>query len=164
VWEAIVTEFGPRILHDDGSINRARLAEIVFSEPTLRERLNGIIHPAVMGKWEQVCDEIASRDPEAIVLNDVPLLIEVGWQNLFDFIILVHIPPEKQIERLMARNGLSLEEAKRRLEAQLPIHEKIAWADIVFDNTIPYDTLKENVQALWKALRQRARRERKEKS
>lgn len=156
IWAELVAEFGPSILHDDGTINRARLGDMVFKDRTLLSRLNEIVHPAVISEWEKICQQIARQDAEAIILNDVPLLIEAGLQHLFDFIILVYIPPEVQIRRLMERNGLTEEEARIRLEAQLPIQEKVAFADIVFDNSIPYPELEQQVQSLWKELIRRA--------
>lgn len=152
VWENIVKHFGPSILNEEGEIDRKKLADVVFKNPEKLELLNRIVHPAVLEEWERRVKEIERLNKNAIVLNDVPLLFEAGLQGLFDYIVLIYSPPEAQIKRMMERNGYTEEEAKLRLKAQMPIDEKIPWADTVFDNNSPLEEVKSRIQTLWEEL------------
>ncbi|MCX7982592.1 MAG: dephospho-CoA kinase [Syntrophales bacterium] len=152
VWEQIVRNFGPGILLEDGTIDRRKLAQIVFKNKEKLNQLNQIVHPAVLEKWYKCLKDIADQNAQAIVLNDVPLLFEVGLQGLFDHIILIYSPPDIQIKRLMERNGYTEEEAKQRLAAQMSMEEKVPLADTVFDNSLPLEEAKTRVDILWEKL------------
>ena len=151
-WKAIVEFFGRAILNEDGTINRAKLGMIVFSDQEKLSRLNSIVHPAVFDLWRRRIEDIRTINPRAIVVSDVPLLIEVKLQHLFDVVILVHVSPEDQIRRLTERNEYSPKEAESRLDTQMPIDEKLSHAHFVIDNKGPIDTTRAIVNAVWEEL------------
>ncbi|MGZ6221036.1 MAG: dephospho-CoA kinase [Syntrophales bacterium] len=157
-WKAIVESFGREILNEDGTINRAKLGQIVFADQEKLSRLNSIVHPAVFDLWRRRTEDIREMNPRAIVVSDVPLLIEVSMQHLFDVVILVYISPEDQISRLRERNEYSRKEAESRLDKQMPIDEKIPHADYVIDNKGPRETTRSVVSAVWEELLVRERK------
>jgi len=148
-WKAIVDYFGSDILNDDQTINRVALGLIVFADHEKLSILNSIVHPAVFEEWRRRIDDLYEIDPCAVVVSDIPLLIEVGMQDKVDIVILVYASPEVQIERLMDRNGYSREEAVKRLASQMPIDDKIPYADIVIDNQDSPDETREIVYEIW---------------
>jgi dephospho-CoA kinase len=151
-WKAIVEFFGIDILNEDGTINRAKLGQIVFSDQEKLSRLNSIVHPAVFDLWQRRIEDIRTINPHVIVVSDIPLLMEVRMQHLFDVVILVHVSPEDQIIRLRERNEYSRKEAESRLDTQMPIDEKIPHADYVIDNKGPIETTRSVVSAVWEEL------------
>lgn len=132
-WNAIVDRFGHEVLNEDSTLNRKKLGAIVFNDPEKREVLNGIIHPLVFEEADRRLESIKESDPDAIIMEEIPLLIEIGDQDSFDKVVVVSVSEEKQIERLISA-GYKPEEAKERIKAQLPIREKIKFADFVIDN------------------------------
>lgn len=157
-WKAIVEVFGREILNEDGTINRAKLGQIVFANQEKLSTLNSIVHPAVFDLWRRRIEDIREMNPRAIVVSDVPLLIEVSVQHLFDVVILVYVSPEDQIKRLRERNEYSRKEAESRLDTQMPIDEKIPHADYVIDNKGPIETTRSVVNAVWEELLVRERK------
>jgi dephospho-CoA kinase len=154
-WTEIVRRFGPEILKADRTIDRRKLGEIVFADREKLDLLNRLVHPAVFEEWQRRIGEIRGAQPDAVVLSDVPLLIEAGLQPLFDLVLLVYAPPEEQLRRLMLRSGLSREEALQRLASQLPIGEKIPRADIVIPNGGSLEATREAVERAWPELLRR---------
>ncbi len=159
-WKAIVENFGSDILNKDRTINRVELGLIVFADHEKLSLLNSIVHPVVFEEWKRRIEEIYERDPCAVVISDVPLLIEVGVQHLVDVVILVYASPEEQIQRLMSRNKCGRQEATSRLESQMPIDEKIPYADIVIENRGSQEMTRRVVDDVWKDLIQRERKHR----
>jgi dephospho-CoA kinase len=155
-WRGIVDYFGTSVL-TDRRIDRKKLGEIVFNKPEEMLRLNSIVHPAVNDLWKSRIRQIEEKDPRAIIISDVPLLFEIGWQNQVDVVILVYIPPEEQVRRLIARNGISVEEAKARLKSQMPIGDKIKMADFVINNHEPIEAARRHIEDLWEELLVRER-------
>ena len=158
-WKAIAEVFGREILNEDGTINRAKLGQIVFADQEKLFRLNSIVHPAIFDLWRRRIEDIREINPRAIVVSDIPLLIEVRMQHLFDVVILVHVSPEDQIRRLTERNEYSRKEAESRLDTQMPIDEKISHADFVIDNKGPIETTRSVVNSVWKELLARERKD-----
>jgi dephospho-CoA kinase len=154
-WKEIVRYFGKDILNQDETIDRNRLAQIVFTDKKELEALNNIVHPLVFNLWQERLDKIKIKEEHAIILSDIPLLFEGKMQDLFDLTILVLISPEEQICRLMARNNLSRNEAQIRLQSQMPIADKIGLADIVIDNQGNFFQTKEKVAKIWRQLKKR---------
>jgi dephospho-CoA kinase len=154
-WKEIVRYFGKDILNQDETIDRNRLAQIVFTDKKELEALNNIVHPLVFNLWQERLDKIKIKEEHAIILSDIPLLFEGKMQDLFDLTILVLISPEEQICRLMARNNLSRNEAQIRLQSQMPIADKIGLADIVIDNQDNVSQTKEKVAEIWWQLKSR---------
>jgi dephospho-CoA kinase len=160
-WQEIVELFGDNILLVDGNINRNKLAKIVFADKEKLKKLNGIVHPRILAEWSQSLGAIEKKNKKAIVISEVPLLFEENLQKMVDLSILVVITPEEQINRLMVRNDLTEEEAKRRLQSQLPIEEKIKMADIVIENRGAQADTEKIVAKVWKELLIREENKRK---
>jgi dephospho-CoA kinase len=152
VWREIVSHFGEGILLPDRQIDRRKLGAIIFADRKKRDILNRIVHPAVFAEWRKRLGEIEKTREDAIVLSDVPLLIEAGLGTLVDVVLLIYIPPEEQIRRLTARNGFSREEAEGRVAAQMPIGEKIVHADIVIRNEGSVEETSRAVNRVWEEL------------
>ena len=153
-WREVVNHFGKRILQPDKKINRVKLGSIVFADKKKLSELNNIVHPVVYQEWHVRLEKIGKKEKHAIVLSDIPLLFEGNMQNLFDLTILVLISPKEQIRRLIARNGVSKEEARKRLKSQMPISEKIALANIVIDNEGSIPKTEKRVGQVWQELLQ----------
>ena len=154
-WQEVVRCFGEEILDADKTINRARLGNIVFGDKKNIDRLNKIVHPPVYRQWRYLTENIAGKQKDAIIISDVPLLFEGKMQHLFDVTILVLVDPEDQLHRLMNRNGLNEDEAKKRLESQMPIRKKISLADIVIENKSSMAETEESVEQVWQELLRR---------
>jgi dephospho-CoA kinase len=149
---AIVASFGPGMLAADGTLNRERLAGIVFKDPTQRARLEAIIHPYVFAEEERRCLDFGENDPHAVVLFDAALLIETGAYKNKDRIIVVTADEQTQLARLTARNSLTELQARERVGAQMPLSDKIKVADYVIDGTLPLDKLRQEVSRIYKEL------------
>ena len=160
VWKEIVRHFGDEILQADRTIDRRKLGDIVFADREKLDLLNRLVHPAVFKEWHRRIEEIRKVQPDAIVLSDVPLLIEAGMKPMVDLVLLVYVPPEEQIARLMARNGYSREDAEKRIASQMPIGEKLPYADIVVRNDGSQETTRKALNAIWAELIKRERRRR----
>lgn len=151
-WEGIVEHFGTAVLNEDSTINRGMLAEIVFNDPAKLEKLNEIVHPAVFEEGKRRLEEIMRNDPGAIVVLDIPLLLETGCQALVDKVVVVYSGEENQMKRLMGR-GLNPEEAEKRLRAQMPLAEKVKRADFVIQNDGSLAQTRRQVERVYQELR-----------
>jgi dephospho-CoA kinase len=152
VLKRIVEAFGPEILNPDGTLDRAKLGRAVFEDSEKRERLNSIVHPYVFREEERRRKEIAQKDPKAIILFDAALLIETGSYQLMDKVILVTIDRRNQIGRIMKRDGLSRQEAVRRIEAQMPQAKKKGKADYRIDGGQPLNVIEDQVSKIYEEL------------
>jgi len=152
-WQEIVAYFGEQVIQEDKHLDRKKLSDIVFRNIEKRKKLEGFTHPRIHAEFVKQLNEIVEKDPDAIVQVDVPLLIESNLQYLFHKTLVVYIPEEKQIERLVARDGISKEEAANRLKAQLPIEEKVGYADFVIYNDKSLAETKKQVEELWENLK-----------
>jgi len=160
-WHAIVRTFGAEILAANKKIDRNKLGRIVFDDKKKLKTLSEIVHPYIFEEWHTRLKAIRKADLHAVVLSDVPLLYEENLQHYFDLTLLILIPPEEQISRLMARSRLSHEEAQKRLKSQLPIGDKIRLADIIIDNRGTVAETEEAVTEVWKDLLEREETRRK---
>lgn len=151
-WRKIIDYFGDDVVGDDQKIDRNKVAAIVFNQPEKLKALNDIVHPSVYEEWQARLKSIITRDPRAIILSDIPLLFEARMQSLFDLTIVVMIPPEEQIVRLMARNGMTEEEARKRIKNQMPIGDKAGLADVVINNQSSIADTRKRVQEVWGEL------------
>ncbi len=134
VTRRIAQGFGSAVLASDGSVDRKALGAIVFSDEDARKKLNAIVHPGVWREIERFFEEREkASDPVAVV--DAALMIETGSYRRYDRVVVVHCRPELQLDRLMARDGLSREDALRRMSAQMPIEEKRPFADFLVDTS-----------------------------
>ena len=149
---AVVNRFGRDVLHSDGTLDREKLAHIVFADPDARKALEAIIHPEVRRAtdgWFAALD--ADRHPYAIA--DIPLLYEVGRDRDFDAVIVVACDPETQARRVMKRDGVSETDARQRIAAQLPIAQKVRGADYVIRTDGTSEETNRQVSAVIERLR-----------
>ena len=152
---AIAAEWGSWVLEDGGALDRAALRQIVFADPDARERLEGIVHPAVAALRDEHYREAHARG-EKLVVADIPLLFEVGMADDFDVVVLVDAPEEVRLARLVSDRGLDADEARRMIAAQMPAELKRARADVVIRNTGTRGDLQDRARDVWRDLVRRA--------
>ena len=152
-WREIVKAFGKTVLNPDRTLNRPALGTKVFGHPAKLRQLEHMIHPRVARKQRRLTRQAARKDPNAVVIYDVPLLFEAGIDTRVDTTIVVTADRETQIARLKQRNGLSRAEALRRIKSQMPLAEKRRRADYTLDGTLPRPKLKKQVRSLHQSLR-----------
>ncbi|MFN6962793.1 MAG: dephospho-CoA kinase [Pyrinomonadaceae bacterium] len=150
---AVVDEFGSEILTADGSLDRAKLGAIVFADAAKRQRLNSIVHPLVIEAQDRWLADVEATDPHGVAIVDAALMIESGGCKRFDKLIVVWCRPEIQLERLMRRNGLSEDEARRRIAAQMPQEEKMKFADFLIDTSGSADETRRRILEVAERLR-----------
>ena len=152
-YNEIVRRFGKELLDASGEIDRRRLGAIVFSDAAKLRELNAILHPRIIERVEAEAQRYHAQDPRAVILVDAALIFEAGIGSRFEKLLVAWCPPEMQIERLMAKAGLSRKEAEQRVAAQIPSDEKRRRADYVIDcSGSPEDTRKQ-VERLFLELR-----------
>lgn len=151
----IVDAWGQEVLDASGALDRARLREIVFRDAAARQRLESIVHPAV-GALREAEYEAARAAGANIVVADIPLLFEAGLQDEFDVVVLVDAPAELRLRRIVENRGLSEEEARRMIEAQMPAEQKRGQADVVICNDGTQEQLRERAASVWHDLERRA--------
>ena len=152
--DEVVAAFGPGVLRPDGSLDRALLGEIVFSDPALRGKLNAIVHPRVGERMREIEETAGEQD---VVVHEIPLLAENGLAGAFDVVVVVDAPPAVQVERLVSIRGLTESHALARMSAQATREERLAVATMVVDNSGSLEDLDERVAALWAELSRRAK-------
>jgi len=153
-YEQILQTFGPEILASDRTIDRKKLGEKVFSDEKAREKLNRIVHPLVL---EEVARRVAKfeerEDPTSpIIMVDAALMVETGSYRKYDSVVVVYCPPQVQLQRLIARDRLSEEEALQRIESQMPLLEKIKYADYIIESSGKLSETKEQVKPIFTKL------------
>lgn len=156
--EEIAREFGAGAILPDGTLDRAALAAIIFVDPERRAALNAITHPAVKARAREIMDAAWAADPDAVVVYDVPLLVEAGVdaEHAFDLVVVVHAKTEERIRRLVELRGLSRDEAVHRLNSQVSDTERLAIADVVIDSNGALDETIRQADALWQRIRRSA--------
>lgn len=154
--KAVVAHFGEEILTPDGTLDRARMASIVFADEEKRLRLNSILHPLVLARQDEILREWEAENPDGIAIVDAALMIESGGYKRFDKLIVVHCRPEVQLERLMLRNKLPLAEAQRRIASQMPQEEKQQYADYLIDTSDGFEPTRKRTIEVFDQLRKLA--------
>lgn len=157
VYEEVVARFGRRILNQDGTINRAKLAECAFSAPDQKsprfQELNAIVHPAVIAWENKWMLQIEQLDPNSVVIVEAALILESGALDRFDHLIVVTCLPEQRVTRFAKRHGISQDaaqaEVKRRMAAQLPDEEKLKAADFVINNSGSLEETERQVRTIF---------------
>ena len=153
---AVATEFGASVLAADGSLDRAALGAIVFADADARGRLEAIIHPRVHARTAELIAAAEAADPAAVVVYDVPLLVEARRELQFDMIVVCEAPAEVRIDRLLTHRDMSRAEAERRISAQASDEERRAVADVIIDTSGSLQHTLDQVDALWTDLSARA--------
>jgi dephospho-CoA kinase len=149
----VASEFGPDVVRSDGSLDRARLGDLVFADEALRRKLNAIVHPRVRERMAEL-ERQAGEAP--VIVHDVPLLAENQLAGSYDLVVVVDVPARIQLERLARERGMSREQAEARMHAQATREDRLAVADIVVDNSSSLAELDREVGDLWAELRKRA--------
>src|SRR6266568_4577745 len=164
VYNEVVRHFGREILNPDGSVNRAKLAEVAFAPPSDAEgerasrieELNRIVHPVVIRSQDAWMEEMGRQDPRAVAIVEAALILEAGAGERFDCLIVVTCSAEQRVARFAARQKIDLDTARkevmRRMAAQMPDEDKIKAADYVIDNSGSLDQTREQVRQVWQKL------------
>jgi dephospho-CoA kinase len=153
---AVVEEFGPDVLGSDGALDRPKLGALVFADPERRRALEAIIHPRVRARAAEI---EAGAPAGAVVVHDIPLLAETGQAASFDAVVVVDVPVDVQVDRMVRIRGMSEEEARARIAAQASRDERVAIATHVVDNTGSLDDLRARVESVYTELSQLSARE-----
>lgn len=147
--QQITERFGSIVIQPDGALNRKALGAIIFNEPSARKDLEAITHPQIrLAMWDQM-RKAEEADPARLVVVDVPLLYESKLQGYFQKVMLVYVSEAIQLQRLMERDGLTMDAAQLRLQAQIPIESKKLLADIIIDNTGTVAETEKQIQLFW---------------
>ncbi len=147
IWKAYAERYGSKAINADGTLDRKKLGEIIFSSPKELEWVNSTTHPLIRAAcFEEIAD--IEKNGSNIVILDIPLLFETGWQNYVDESWLVSIPKELQLHRIIQRDGLSIQEAEKRIAAQMTLEEKSRLADKIIDNSGSLEALYSLVDSL----------------
>jgi dephospho-CoA kinase len=142
---AVVEAFGPSVLTADGALDRPALAAVVFADPAARARLDGIVHPLVRARAAEL---VSAAPPDAVVVQDVPLLVETGQAGSYDLVLVVEAERETRVRRLV-RRGLTEADARARIGAQATDEQRRAVADVVLDNSGTPGELAAQVERFW---------------
>jgi len=142
-WKDIVEFFGPQVVNEDQSLDRAKIGEIVYNNPNSLKELNRFTHPRIMQYYKDELRRIKTEQPDAIVILEVPLLYETNMDKLCQQVVVVYVDRETQIQRLMKRDNMSYADAVKRVDAQMPMDEKVRRADFVIDNQSSMEETKE---------------------
>lgn len=152
-WRDIVDYFGESVLLENRTLDRKQLSGIVFNNEEKRKKLESFTHPRIQEEYKDALRRITSNDPNAIVMAVVPLLIEVGMVSQFEKILVVTANPQTQLERLLARDGITRKEATKIIESQMPVEDKVSYADYVIDNGRSIEHTRKQVKSVWGQLR-----------
>jgi dephospho-CoA kinase len=150
--EAIERVFGASVIADDGSLDRASLASIVFADSGKLQQLNDIVHPAVRAETSARFEAISAADPSAIIVYDVPLLVESQNSYAFDHIVVAHAPVDVRIDRLVSLRGMSFEDAQNRVAKQSSDEDRLAIADTVIETGGTLESTMASVDKFWASL------------
>jgi dephospho-CoA kinase len=162
VIDELTDAFGEKILEASGVVSRKKLGAIVFKDKAARERLNNILHPLIIERSRGQARQLVTEDPDCIVLLDAPLLIEAGAYNTVDLIVVVTASAETQLQRTLERSvaqgrPLTEREVQARIDAQMPLTEKVKYADVVIENDGTIVELHQEVDVLWEELQGRGK-------
>jgi dephospho-CoA kinase len=148
----IVEEFGPEVISEDGSLNRPALGALIFTAPEKRAALNAITHPAVEARSHELFAAAGAANPDAIVVYDVPLLVDTSRVGEFDTIVVVNASTETRVNRMIAHRGMTRDEALHRINSQATDTARLAIADIVIDANGTLEETLQQADAVWKKL------------
>ncbi|MFL0419809.1 dephospho-CoA kinase [Micrococcus luteus] len=143
---AVQDEFGDRVITADGELDRVEMARIVFGDERARQRLNRIVHPRIRAAARRI---VAEAGPDAVVVQDVPLLVETGQADAFDLVIVVEAPLEERLRRMVEDRGMSRADAEARIAAQATDEQRRAVADVVIVNDADLERLASVANQVW---------------
>lgn len=149
----IAEEFGPEFLTADGALDRARLGALIFADPAKRHALNAITHPAILERSHELFAAAGAADPDAVVVYDVPLLVDTERTAEFDLVVAVVADADERVRRMVELRGMDRADAERRIASQASDAERIAIADVVIDANGSLDATNAQADALWERLR-----------
>lgn len=152
--ERVLERFGPNVLAPGGDIDRDALAAVVFADPAARRDLEAIVHPEIRRLFAEGAE--AYEDTDTVVVFSAPLLVETGMHTAFEVLVVVSAPTETQVDRLLRGRGMSESAIRQRIDAQLPLEEKAAVADVLIDNEGTLEELEGQIDRVWAELRSRA--------
>lgn len=155
VLARIVDTFGSAVIAADGSLDRAALGATVFGDPDQLAKLNAIVHPAVREESQRRFDAALAADPDAVVVYDVPLLVEARVDDPWDVIVVAHAPAAIRHRRLVELRGMDERAAQERIDAQVSDDRRLAIADVVIDTSDTIERTREQTDALWERLNAR---------
>lgn len=148
----IAHQFGQAVINDDGSLNRGKLAKIIFNDDEARKSLEAILHPPIRETMLSRMQQLEAERSDRLVVVDIPLLFESGLQQYFSQVMLVYVPEAIQLQRLMKRDGLDEAEARARISAQMAIEEKRKLADVIIDNSGSLQATEAQIEQFMKGL------------
>ncbi|MEQ1949230.1 MAG: dephospho-CoA kinase [Bryobacteraceae bacterium] len=153
-YDAVIQEFGNEIAMPDGTIDRKKVAALVFNNPERLAKLAALVHPPVRAKTDALLTEFQAKEPNGIAVVEAAILIETGRYRDFDRLILATCKPELQLERAMARDHATREEAQDRMKRQMPLEETLRFANYVIDTSGTKEETTSKVRDLHQKLRQ----------
>lgn len=151
-WKKIVARFGRAILKSDRSIDRKKLAAIIFKDADARRFVDAVVHPLVMKKKKEIIARLEHEGRVKIFISEAALTIEAGVAEFFDKVVVAYCPEEVQVRRLMDRDGIGREEARQRVRAQMPAEEKLEYADYVVDTSGSLEETLDQAEELYEEL------------
>ena len=150
--DEIVKSFGSGILLENGHLDRKKMSDIIFNDPKKRKKLESITHPGIFKVFFQQVNEIAAKKKDPIIQVEIPLLIELNMQFMFDCIIVVSITKEQQVQRLALRDNISKKQAVNIIGSQLPVSGKINFADYVINNSGDLKNTEKQIVQTWESI------------
>ncbi len=162
-WRQIVAHFGPRILNPDGTVNRSKLGEIIFSRPKERLFLNRLIHPLVLKKKAETVRRLERSGRYQIYVSEAALTVEAGFHGFFDKVVVVTCDPSIQLQRLIDRDGLRRDQALKKIRSQMASEEKIRYADYVIDTSGPLEDTIAKSEKLFRHLKEDYRNKKRQR-
>ncbi|MCD8553992.1 dephospho-CoA kinase [Seleniivibrio sp.] len=142
----VVEAFGRDVVREDETLDRAKIRNIVFNDPEKRKILEGIVHPAILEYETKAVGRIKGKDDKAIIITQAALTVESGSYKRFDWLVVVYTDPKVQLQRVMKRDSITQEQAKKIIDAQMPIEEKLKYANFIIDNSADIDRLEREVR------------------
>jgi len=152
VYQKVVENFGEGIVDEDGTINRKKLGSIVFGDCEKRQLLNSLVHPAVRAEVQRRITALESAYAAGVIIIDAALMVETGSYRNYDKLVVVYCEPALQLDRLLRRGGLTLEEAKARITSQMPVEEKLKVADYRVDTSGTFGQTREQIETIYRDL------------
>lgn len=152
-WKAVAGHFGKGILNEDLTVDRQKLADVVFSDREKLAKLNQIVHPEVFKEDERITSEIKNLDPDAVIVKDIPLFFEVASHIPVDKVVVVSASEQTRLRRLREK-GISQEDARNRMRFQLPLEQKVVSADFVVNNDGSLEETRKQVEKIYSSLKE----------